>query len=117
MNKLLQYCVNKACESPYVRGQTRHYAVVTDRKGKIVGEGRNDYTKSHPLMFRTSRKIGLQKDCIHSEMLAIIRSKGKGEKIYVARVDSKGNPSYSAPCPVCAVLIKEAGIKSVEYTI
>ena len=102
---------------PYVKGQTRHYAVVVDKRGRVVGEGRNDYLKSHPLMHRTSRKLGLEKDCLHSEALALIRAKGKGNKIYIARVDSKGNPCYSAPCPVCSYLIKEGGISSVEFTI
>lgn len=113
---MLDYCVAMANKTPYKRGYSRHYSVVVDRKGRVVGEAANSYTKTHTLMAKTSKKIGLCKEFCHAEMLAILRARGKGYKIYISRIDAKGNPCYSAPCPVCSILIKEAGIKSIEFT-
>jgi deoxycytidylate deaminase len=90
--------------------------VIVDKRGKIVAEAANDYQKTHPIMAKASKKLGMTKEYCHSEMLALVRAKGKGVKMYISRVDSKGNPCYSAPCPVCAALIAESQIKSVEYT-
>ena len=113
----LQYCIEKASELPYKRSESRHYSVVVNKRGKIVGEAANSYTKTHTIMAKTSKRLGLEKEYCHAECLAIVRARGKGHKIYIARVDSRGNACYSAPCPVCAVLIKEAGIKVVEFSV
>ena len=114
----LDYCLQKASEIPYVKGQQRHYAVVTDKRGKIISESRNLYNKTHPQMARVSKKLGLDKTFCHAEQLALVRARGKGCKLFVARVDSKNRPMYSSPCPVCSVLIEESGhIKSVEFSV
>ena len=112
----LQYCIDKAKEQTYVRKQSRHYCVIVDKRGKIVAEAANDYLKTHTVMHKASRKLGLEKDYCHSEMLALVRSRGKGVKMFIARVDSQGNACYSAPCIVCASLIAQSQIKSVEFT-
>ncbi len=113
----IQYCIDMAAKQAYVRKQSRHYAVVLDKKGRVVGEAANSYQKTHPIMKKTSNKLGLHKEYCHAEALAIVRAKGKGEKLIVARVDNNNKSCYSAPCPICAFLAKEAGIKSIEFTI
>ena len=116
--KYLDYCLQKAREIPYVRHQQRHYAIVVDKRGRIVAEAANSYVKTHPQMAKMSSKLGLDKCFCHAEQLALVRARGKGCKLFVARVDSKNRPVYSSPCRVCAELIKESGhIKSVEFTI
>lgn len=115
---MLDYCIQKAREIPYVRHQQRHYAVVVDGRGRIVSEGSNSYQKTHPQMAKVSKRLGLVKEFCHAEQLALLRAKGRGCKLYVVRVDRNGNPQNSNPCPVCSFLIKESGnIKSVEYTV
>ena len=112
----LEYALQKCREMPYHRNQSRHYAVIVDKRNRIVAEAGNDYRKTHPLMSKTSKKLGLFKEYCHAEQLCIVRARGKGVKMYVVRVDSSGKACYSAPCPVCAVLIAESDLKSVEFS-
>lgn len=116
---MLEYCLRKAKEIPYERGKQRHYCVITDKRGRILSEGSNDYSCTHPIMKKTSQRIGLFKEYIHSEVLALVRLKTNKKNLimYVARVDSEGNPKISKPCPVCSVVIKESQqIKTIVYT-
>lgn len=115
---MIEYCRKKACEIPHKKGKFRHYAVVLDKKGRIVSEGRNSYVKTHTHMHKASRKLGLEKDFLHAEVAALLKSKGVGVKLVVVRVDCNGELMYSKPCPVCELLISEAEhIESVEYSI
>lgn len=119
MSKLISYAIQKACETPYKKGQQRHYAVITNKRGKVLSEGENSYTKTSPKMKRAGERVGLpDKVFWHAECKAIysLKEGAKAYKIVVVRVDSEGNPVHSAPCPLCQALIKEAGIKVVEYT-
>ena len=114
----MEYALSKAREIPYKRGYQRHYALVLDKKDRIISEAANSYTRTHTAMHKASRKLGLCKDFAHAECLALVKAKGKGCKLIVVRVDSKGESCYSAPCPVCSLLIKEAKhIKSVQYSV
>jgi deoxycytidylate deaminase len=113
----LQYCVEQCKKTPYKRGTQRHYAVIVDKRDRLVSEGANDYRKTHTLMAKASKKLGMRKEFCHAECLALVRARGKGVKMYVARVDSQGEACYSAPCVVCASLISESQIKSIEFTV
>lgn len=114
----LDYALSKAREIPYKRGYQRHYALVLDKKDRIISEAANSYTRTHTAMARASKKLGMSKLYAHAECLALIRAKGKGCKLVVVRVDAQGNACYSAPCPVCSLLIQEAKhIKSIEYSV
>lgn len=117
----IQYCLKKASETPYLRRQSRHYTVVLDKKGKVVGEARNEYTKTHTLMGVAGKAVGLpDKTCIHSELGALLKDRyKKGVKLIVVRVDSKNKPAYSEPCECCKHIIKEyfPNIKSIEFSV
>lgn len=115
---MIDIAIQKAKQITYIKGQARVYAIITDKRGRIVSEGANSYSKTSTHMHRASRKLGLQKDYAHAECVAIVRSKGRGCKLYVARVGAKGQALPAYPCPVCRELIKEHGsIKSIESTI
>lgn len=119
MSKLISYAIDKARQTPYKKGQQRHYAVITDKRGRIIAEGENSYTKTSPKMKRAGERVGLpDKVFWHAECKAIysLKEGAKAYKIVVVRVDSEGSPVHSAPCPLCQALIKEAGVKVVEYT-
>lgn len=117
---MLQLAYKKARQIPYKRGERRVYSIITDKRGKIVAEGQNSYTKTHPTQKMIASCVGLpDKEYLHAEMQAVIRSRGKGHSIYIARVDSKGNPKLAKPCPVCehAILKEHGNIVNIEYTV
>lgn len=115
----LEYCITKARQIPYVKGIQRIYSVMVDKKGRIVAESPNMMTKSHPLQKKYSLLAGLDRSRVmmHSELRSVILSKGKGTKIYVARVGSDGRPLDAIPCPSCRMALNEAGIKQIECTM
>lgn len=113
----LEYCIQKAKEIPYTSNQQRHYAVVVDKRGRLVSSAANSYVKTSTVMARAAKRVGLEhKVFCHAEQLALVRSKGKGYKLYVARVLSDGTVANSEPCPVCALLLSESHIKEVQHT-
>ena len=116
---MLDYAIEKAKQLPKERGKQRVYAVVVDRKGRIVSESPNSYEKSHPKQKHYAVKAGCseQKMFLHAEMRAIIQAKGKGHKLYVARVGYADVSLPAFPCPICQLAIKDSGIKSVEVTV
>ena len=117
--KYLDYCLQKAREIPYVRHQQRHYAILVDKRGKIVSEGFNSYSCTHPAMKNLSRKLGFDgKEYRHAEFHAILKDKrNRGHSLYVARVGANGKPMPSSPCSVCYSLIKsKKNIKQIFWT-
>lgn len=54
---------------------------------------------------------------LHAEIDALIKCKGDAYKIKIERYDRAGNPKMAAPCPICSLAIKKAGIRMVEYTM
>ena len=119
VDKFITYCVKKANETQYVRGRFRHYCCIVDKKGVIVSEAANSYIKTSPVMFNAGRKVGVTDKCFcHAEMLALVRAKGRGYKLAVARINKNGKPVNSKPCPICLYLIEQAKqIKVVVYSI
>jgi deoxycytidylate deaminase len=115
---MLNQAIRKAKEISYERGERRVYSIITDKRGRIVSEGQNSYTKTHPMQKSLACCVGLpDKEYLHAEMQAIIRSKGEGCNIYIARVDYKGRAKIAKPCPVCQRGIEEHGsIENIYYT-
>lgn len=116
---IIEYVTQKAREIPYEQGKKRVYAVVVDKKGNIIAEGQNSYTKTHPLQAMYAERVDLpDKVFLHAEVSALAKVKRQAPyKIYIARVDYGGNPMIASPCPICCEAIKQAGIKLVEYTV
>lgn len=114
----IQLALSEAKKIPYKQGEKRHFAIITDKKGHVVSMAANSYTCTHPVMHKASRKLGMVKDFLHSEVLALLRDKNqRGHKLTVVRIGKNGEPMPSTPCCVCWSLIKEAGhIKCVEWT-
>ena len=98
-----------------------HYklcAIVTDKKGNILGIGTNSYTKTHPKQKHYATRVGEQERIyLHAELDAIIKSRtGDPYRIYISRANKAGTGS-AKPCRICELAIKEAGIKEIHYTI
>ena len=94
-------------------------ATTFDSRDRVISVGYNSYTKTHPKQAKMAAMVGLDdKQHLHAEVAAIIKSKGRDiHKIKIERYDSRGNPKLAAPCPVCQLAIKMAGIKFIEHTI
>lgn len=116
----IQYCLDKAREVPYIKGQSRHFACLVDKKGRIVSQSSNSYTLTHTKQWRYAVKAGRpEATFLHAELACLLKDRQrKGVKLFVARVDSRGNACYSAPCEICALSLKDfSNVKSVEYSI
>lgn len=91
-------------------------AVITDKRGRIVSYGQNSYIQTHPMQAHYGRLTGNPESVfLHAEMSALVKSKGKGYTIYVARVTKNGHSASSKPCVICMAAIKEAGLSKVVY--
>lgn len=94
-------------------------AKVYDKQNRLLSTGINSYVKTHPVQAEYAARVGLpDKQFLHAEVRAIIKAlkKGKPHSIHIERYGKDGSPLRAAPCPVCALAIKEAGIKKVTFT-
>lgn len=123
MSKILQKAIDGARSIPYTKGQARVFSIITDRKGKILAQGSNLYSKSHPLQSIYSKRTGFDElRCnLHAELRVIIQAAKVNPKdctITVARVGAKNETLPAYPCPSCRLAIKEAGfIREIHHTI
>jgi deoxycytidylate deaminase len=94
-------------------------ATTMDKHGRIIATSLNSYEKSHPIMAKLGKEVGLpEKIKLHAEVAAIIKSKlRKIHSIKIERYDTKGNPKLAKPCKICERMIANYGIKFVSYTI
>jgi tRNA(Arg) A34 adenosine deaminase TadA len=91
--------------------QQYNHIAITTHKNRVVAIGRNIYAKSHPMQFKFATQAAMGwKQYLHSEIAALVKSRGKIDTMYVFRVDSFGNLKNSAPCPICQLAILESGI-------
>jgi len=91
--------------------------VITDKRGRILSIGQNSYNKSHPTQAYYAKQCKhFEKIYLHAEIDALIKLNHRPHKIYIARVNKKGEPKLAAPCSICAMAIKEAGIKEIYHT-
>lgn len=116
----LNYALKKCRESQKESGRQRVYAVITDKRGKVLSEASNDYESSCFVQRHYAKTTGNEEKLFnHAECLALQRlgrnSKG-AYKITVVRVLKNGETALSAPCEVCQEAIKSFSIKSVEYS-
>lgn len=117
----INYTIEKAKSIIQVDSQKRVYAVITDKKGRILSEGANSYTKTHTFQFRCASKRGLHEKCyLHAEIAAICKlsyqHKDKAYKLHIARVGANDNTLLAAPCVICQEAISQSSIRVVEYT-
>lgn len=95
------------------------FATAFDKKRKIIGVGANCYSKSHPLMKLYAEKAGESEMKIykHAELSAILDAGNKEVySLLVQRFDAQGRPALAMPCKTCKEMIKDFGVRYVEYT-
>lgn len=115
----IEYCLKKAGEITYEKGKERIYSCIVDKRGKIIAESANSYVQSHPTQAHYAKKVGRPNAIyLHSEMATLLKARGKGVKLYVARVNRRGDSLLAAPCEICNLALKQSKhIKEVCYSI
>ena len=88
-------------------------------KNKVITQGVNQDTKSHPLQARLAEAAGLgEKIYLHAEISALVKCKSEVDTIVVARLGGHSGDELrnAKPCPICALALKQAGIEHIYYT-
>lgn len=94
-------------------------AICYDKRGRILSIGRNSYVKTHPLQARMAAKMGNERQIyLHAEIAALVKVRDWSliSKMTVVRLNAMGQPLNSKPCPICAEMIRLAGVKNLEHT-
>jgi len=95
------------------------FATCFDKKNNVIGQGVNDYKRSHPLMKKFAIEAGESEEKVfmHAELAAVLSAgRKKIHKILVQRFDSNGDPVLAKPCPTCQKMLKAFDVKVVQYT-
>jgi tRNA(Arg) A34 adenosine deaminase TadA len=88
-------------------------------KNKVITQGVNQDTKSHPFQAKLADMVGLsEKIYLHAEISALVKCKSEVDTIVVARLGGhNGNELRNAkPCPICSLALEQAGIDHIYYT-
>jgi len=97
------------------KARRMHGAVVV-KSGRVIGTGfnkdRNNPYYVSPEHIKTHCSVHAEVDAIRDANWNV-----KGAVLYVARVNNAGVDRNSKPCNRCQVVIEEAQIKKVIYTI
>lgn len=93
-------------------------ATAMDKKGRILSTSKNDYLKSHPLFKSYSIRSGMseQRIYLHAEFLACLRANAEIHTMLVQRFHNDGSLANAEPCNTCKLVLKEFGVKRVQYT-
>ena len=93
--------------------EQRHGCVLV-RGGRVLGVGINRYINPPYLVSPEHAKTHCS---IHAEVAAL-RAAGTAVRAtaYVARINPRGEPLLSAPCPACAATLAAAGVRRVVHT-
>ena len=88
-------------------------AVATDRKGRILSVATN-VIKTHPVQAHFAKRQGQEHRIhLHAEINALIHA-DNAEKVYVARIDLKGQIKPACPCPICMAYITENNVEVIH---
>lgn len=118
----LQLAIKISSALPVIRGQQRIAAIVTDKRGRVLSIGVNSYTKTNPTMKHYAIRAGNpEAQFLHAEVAALVglnyNDRQKAYKISIARTLKNNQTGLAAPCSICQLALKDAGIKVVEYTM
>lgn len=117
---MINQAIDLAREIPVKSCQQRLAAICVDKKGRVIGQGKNSYKRSHPLQKHFAILAGLSEDkmYLHAELQALLRCKDKQvHTLYVARVLKDGSIGMAKPCAGCVEALKAFGVEKVVYTL
>lgn len=82
-----------------------------DRKGNLLSEAQNSYTKSHPIQAHFASLVGEpQRIYLHAEIAALLKCGDKTPYKLFIQSDSQSLP---IPCAICQYALTEWGVKTV----
>jgi len=94
--------------------------VILDHHQKVIAQGMNRPTKTHPLQAKYAKKVNKHhRIFLHAEIDALIRSiksSTSPETLIVVRVRRDGPMGTSKPCAVCQEAIRQSTIQQVVYS-
>lgn len=93
-------------------------AKVYDKRGTLIAEARNSYTKTHPLMVHFGKQANVSnRPFLHAEVAALLRCGTRTPyRLHVERYRKDGRPALAKPCPICERAIAAWGVQRVTYT-
>lgn len=93
-------------------------AKVYSRRGTLISEATNSYSKTHPLMLFFGKQVGvLNKVFLHAEIAALLKCGTQApHKLVVERHTKDGKPALAKPCAICQRAIEAWGVKQVEWS-
>lgn len=93
-------------------GRVNIWSAAYDKRGRLIAQAGNDYTRSHSVMSRLGKRVGNpERVCLHSEVLTILRSRGRIiDSLYIARTKRTGEIGLAKPCPSCQAYIEEVEV-------
>lgn len=114
--KHIDLALKIACDNPHMY---KMGCVILDDQRKIIAQGMNRPTKTHPLQAKYAMKVNKhQRIFLHAEIDALIRSiksSTQPETLIVVRMRRDGVPGTSKPCVVCREAIRQTMIRQVVY--
>ena len=90
-----------------------------DKRGTLIAQATNSYTRTHPLMAKFGREVGQsERVYLHAELAALLKcGDRKPYKLFVERRKKDGSYGTAKPCAICERAIAAWGVKRVEYTV
>lgn len=113
MNRFLFLARNVSFHSNH---RVRVGAVIV-KNGKPISVGFNKL-KTHTIYTKVNHKRAKYIQSLHAEMSALLsaRTDVSGATIYVYRERRDGSRGNAKPCPVCQLLLAEAGVKKIYFS-
>ena len=119
LSKRDRYYLQAAMGMAAVSESRQQHGAVIVHSGKVLGTGAN-WARNPPAVFGEDTESILRNASVHAEMDALSKIKHKhipGGRIYVARVNRRGQSRLSRPCNQCFTKLYEAGITTYVYTL
>ena len=95
-------------------------ATIYDRKGRMLTQAENNYTRTHPIQARFAKDAKQPfRIYLHAEIAALVKLKkgDRPESIHIERKAKDGTYALAAPCPVCRAALAHWGINKISYTV
>lgn len=91
------------------------HGAVGVKGGRVLGVGVNSYRNSKDIY--DSLPDDARSTHAEEALLKVMGDAARGSTVFVARVNRSGDERMSKPCPRCTILLKEAGVRRVVYTV
>jgi deoxycytidylate deaminase len=88
------------------KGEKQQLVAIALRKGKVIGIGRNSYSKTHPWQRECAHRVKKEKSIyLHAEIACLVSCRKVPDTLVVARINKKGELVNSKPCSICSLAI------------